>query len=143
MVLFLESTFENAFEKAGRAMVLCAKKNKIKTSVTRLGVYFSDQKLMWKQIQIIKVQTSNQLNFWSSHTNSTILYWDDKQKSQAQSDCCKMQMAFRSARWRFEFLGTAWSNKSDANSPEGDTKPPGGNNPWSLLFNSSIMHFQE
>ena len=37
-----------------------------------------------------------------------------------------MQMAFRSARWRWEFLGTPWSNKSDANPPEGDTKPPGG-----------------
>ena len=36
-----------------------------------------------------------------------------------------MQMAFRSARWRCEFLGTAWSTKSDANPPEGDTKPPG------------------
>ena len=33
------------------------------------------------------------------------------------------------ARWRCEFQGTAWSNKSDANPPEGDTKPPGGNNP--------------
>ena len=31
--------------------------------------------------------------------------------------------------WRWEFLGTAWSNKSDENPPEGDTKPPGGNNP--------------
>ena len=50
-----------------------------------------------------------------------------------------MQMAFRSARWRWEFLGTTWSNKSDANPPEGDTKPPGGNNPWSLLFRSSIQ----
>ena len=29
-----------------------------------------------------------------------------------------MQMAFQSARWRWEFLGTAWSNKGDANPPE-------------------------
>ena len=41
-------------------------------------------------------------------------------------------------RWRldqldgFEFWGTAWSNESDANPPKGD-------NPWSLLFSSSIM----
>ena len=33
-------------------------------------------------------------------------------------------MVFQQARWRWEFLGTAWSNKSDANLPEGDTKPP-------------------
>ena len=33
------------------------------------------------------------------------------------------------ARWPWEFLGTAWSNKIDANPPEGDTKPPGGDNP--------------
>ena len=45
-----------------------------------------------------------------------------------------MQMAFRSARWRCEFLGTAWSNKSDANPPEGD-------NSWNLLFSSSIEDF--
>jgi hypothetical protein len=51
---------------------------------------------------------------------------DNKQQSQAQSDRCKMQMAFRSARWRWEFWGTAWSNKSDANPPEGDTNPPKG-----------------
>ena len=45
-------------------------------------------------------------------------------------------MAFRLARWPFEFQGTAWSNESDANPPEGDTnppegdtKPPGGDNP--------------
>ena len=31
-----------------------------------------------------------------------------------------------------------WSHKSDENPPEGDTKPPGGNNPWELLFSSSI-----
>ena len=36
-----------------------------------------------------------------------------------------MQMAFQSAKWRWEFLGTAWSNKSDANPLEEDTKPPG------------------
>ena len=53
----------------------------------------------------------------------------NKQQSQAQSDQCKMEMAFRLARWHWEFLGTAWSNKSDANPPEGDTKPPEGNNP--------------
>ena len=29
-----------------------------------------------------------------------------------------------------------WSHKSHP--PEGDTKPPGGNNPWSLLLHSSI-----
>ena len=66
------------------------------------------------------------------------IYWDNEQQSQAQSDQCKMQMAFRSARWRWEFLGTAWSNASDANPPGGDTKPPGGNNPWFLLFILSI-----
>ena len=66
------------------------------------------------------------------------LHWDDKQRSQAQSDWCKMQMVFQSARWCWELLGTAWSNKSDANPPEGDTKPPGGNNSQSLLFSSSI-----
>ena len=38
-------------------------------------------------------------------------------------------MAFLSARWRWELQGTAWSNKSDTNPPDGDTKPPGGNNP--------------
>ena len=49
-------------------------------------------------------------------------------------------------RWRSdrldgcEFLGTAWSNESDANPPEGDTKQPGGDNPCSLLFSSSIDH---
>ena len=37
-----------------------------------------------------------------------------------------MQMAFQSARWRCEFLGTAWSNESDANPPEGDANPPEG-----------------
>ena len=68
------------------------------------------------------------------------LYWDDKQRSQAQSDWCKMQMVFQSARWCWELLGTAWSNKSDANPPEGDTKPPGGNNSQSLLFSSSIWN---
>ena len=35
-------------------------------------------------------------------------------------------MAFQSARWRWEFVGMAWSNKSDANLPEGDTNPPEG-----------------
>ena len=49
--------------------------------------------------------------------------------NRAQSDRCKMQMVFRSARWCWEFLGTAWSNKSDANLPEGDTKLPRGDNP--------------
>ena len=34
-------------------------------------------------------------------------------------------MAFQSARWRWEFLGTPSSNQSDANPPEGDTNPPG------------------
>ena len=29
-------------------------------------------------------------------------------------------------------------NKSDANDLGGDTKPPGGDNSWSLLFSSSI-----
>ena len=43
-------------------------------------------------------------------------------------------MAFRLARWRCEFLGTAWSNKSDANLPEGDTKPPGGNNKFVVYY---------
>ena len=38
-------------------------------------------------------------------------------------------MAFRLPRWRWEYFGTAWSNASDANPPEGDTKWPGGNNP--------------
>jgi hypothetical protein len=52
-----------------------------------------------------------------------------KKKKQAQSDRCKMQVAFGSARWRCEFLGTTWSNESDGNPPEGDTKPPGGDNP--------------
>ena len=65
--------------------------------------------------------------------------WDNKQQSQAQSDQCKMQMAFRSARWCCEFLGTAWSNESDANPPEGDTNPPEGNNSWNLLFRSSMI----
>ena len=41
-------------------------------------------------------------------------------------------------RWRSDWLddavvgsslGTPWSNESDANPPEGDTKPPGGDNP--------------
>ena len=49
--------------------------------------------------------------------------WDNKHQSQAQSDQ-KMQLAFQSARWCWEFLGTPWSNKSDANPPGGDTKPP-------------------
>ena len=31
-----------------------------------------------------------------------------------------------------------WSNKSDANPPEGDTKPPEGDSPWSLFIISSI-----
>ena len=31
-------------------------------------------------------------------TTSLKLYWDDKQQSQAQSDQCKMQMAFGSAQ---------------------------------------------
>ena len=56
-------------------------------------------------------------------------YLDNKQQSQAQSDQCKMQMAFGSARWSWEFLGKAWSNASDAIPPDGDTKPTGGNNP--------------
>ena len=33
-----------------------------------------------------------------------------------------------------------WSHKSDKNPPEGDTKPPGVNNPWELLFSSSIRY---
>ena len=66
------------------------------------------------------------------------LNWDDKQQIQAQSDGCKVQMAFPSARWCWEFKGTPWSNKSGANLPEGDTKPPGGDNPWNLLFICSI-----
>ena len=52
-----------------------------------------------------------------------------------------MQMAFGSARWRWEFLGTTWSKESDANPPEEDTKPPWGNNPWCLLFSSSMSSF--
>ena len=31
-------------------------------------------------------------------------------------------MAFPSARWRWEFLGTASSNESDANPPVGDNQ---------------------
>ena len=31
-----------------------------------------------------------------------------------------------------------YSHTSDTNRPEGDTKPPGGDNPWELLFSSSI-----
>ena len=54
-----------------------------------------------------------------------------------------MQMAFQSARWPWEFLGTAWSNKSDEIPPEGDTKPPGGYNQWGLLFSSLIVIFQK
>ena len=38
-------------------------------------------------------------------------------------------MAFGSARWPCEFLGTAQLNESYANPPEGDTKPPAGDNP--------------
>ena len=72
--------------------------------------------------------------FWS--------YWDNKQ-SQAQYDWCKIQMAFRLARWPWEFLGTTWSNKSDANLPGVDTKLPGGDNPWSLLFSSSIQRIRK
>ena len=43
------------------------------------------------------------------------------------------QMAFQSARWRWSgsFLGTPWSNESDAQPPEGD-------NPRNLLFSSRI-----
>ena len=43
------------------------------------------------------------------------------------------QMTFPSARWRcsWEFLGTPWSNETDAQPPEGD-------NPLNLLFNSQI-----
>ena len=37
-------------------------------------------------------------------------------------------MAFRLARWHCEFQGTPWSNKSDANPPEGDTNPQEGDN---------------
>ena len=33
-----------------------------------------------------------------------------------------------------------WSNKSDENPPEGDTKPPGGDNPWVLFIISSINY---
>ena len=72
-------------------------------------------------------------------TSKLFTYWDNKQQSQAQSDQCKKQMAFRLARWRWDFLGTAWSNARVANPPEGDTKPPGGNNPWNLLFILSII----
>ena len=33
-----------------------------------------------------------------------LLYnWDNKQQSQAQSDPCKMQIAFQLATWRWEF----------------------------------------
>ena len=39
-----------------------------------------------------------------------------------------MQMAFGSARWRWEFLGTTWSKESDANPPEEDTNLSVGNN---------------
>ena len=38
-------------------------------------------------------------------------------------------MAFQLARWHCEFSGTVWLNESDANPPEGDTKPPGDDNP--------------
>ena len=34
-------------------------------------------------------------------------------------------MALGLARWGCEFLGNTWSNKSDANPPDGDKKPPG------------------
>ena len=48
-------------------------------------------------------------------------------------------MAFQLARWCWDFLGTAWSNASDANPPEGDTKLPGGDNPCNLLILSIQM----
>ena len=35
-------------------------------------------------------------------------------------------------------LGTPWLNESDANPPGGDTNPPEGDNPWHLLFSSSM-----
>ena len=41
--------------------------------------------------------------------------------------------------WPCEFQGTPWSNKSDANPPGGDTKPPKRHDPQSLMFNSSIV----
>ena len=47
-------------------------------------------------------------------------------------------------RWRSDRLDDAvsfWEPLGDANPPEGDTKPPGGNNPWFLLFSSSIGSF--
>jgi hypothetical protein len=34
---------------------------------------------------------------------------------------------------------STWSKKSDANPPEGDTKPPEGHNPLSLFIISSIQ----
>ena len=37
---------------------------------------------------------------------------------------------------------STWSNKSDENPPEGDTEPPGGDNPW-VLFIISSMTFKE
>ena len=53
----------------------------------------------------------------------------------------KLQMEFRSTRRCLEFLGAAWSNANDVNSPRGDTKPQGGNKPYfffvSLVNNRS------
>ena len=40
---------------------------------------------------------------WKNCMNFTKVYWDNEQQSQAQSDGCKIQMAFRSARWHWEF----------------------------------------
>jgi hypothetical protein len=67
---------------------------------------------------------------WQDLIFSSSTNWDNKHQSQAQSDQCKMQMAFQSARWCWEFLGTTWSNESDGNPTEGD-------NPWNLLFSRS------
>ena len=80
---------------------------------------------------------TNFFPLWSRNVSKKLVaflpwnYWDNKQQIQAQSDRCKIQMAFRSARWRWKFFGTTRSNESDANPPEGD-------NPWNLLFSSLI-----
>ena len=62
------------------------------------------------------------------HLSSSIEIVNNKARHNLMDAKCRWH-SDQLDRWRCEFWGTAWSNESNANPPEEDSKPPGGNNP--------------
>ena len=95
-------------------MKVCKKWQKIKS-----GSFFPCYYFLEKCLPSVLQSTIEMINNKAMHNLINVKY---------------SKMAFRSARWccSREFMGTPWSNKSDAQPPEGD-------NPQNLLFSRRIV----